>query len=99
MIAFNIDSFVDHLRGAPERTSIFEPEEYSVYLQEKVFNPLSRGESLDIRELDYSAYNLNNVTTDSYAEGHNGIMRRWGNGFNRFLKSTPPVVTDERKFF
>ncbi len=99
MIEFNIDTFADHLRGAPERTSIFEQEEYSVYLQEKVFDPLSRGESLDIKELDYSAYSLNNVTTDSYAEGHNGILRRWGNGFNSFVKRTPAVVTDERKFF
>lgn len=99
MPKFNFDVFADILRNAPDRRGIFEQEEHSAYLQENVFDPLIEDDVIDIKEVDFSKFELKNVTTNKRAEGYRRVNEGWTHGFNSRVKQTPAAVTAEHGFF
>ena len=99
MPKFNFDVFADILRNAPDRRGIFEQEEHSAYLQENVFDPLIKDGGIDIKEVDFSKFELKNVTPNERVESYQHVNERWTYGFNSRIKHTPAAVTPEHGFF
>lgn len=99
MPEFNFETFAKVLRIAPDRNSIFEPEEHSEYLQKNVFDPLIKCGAFDINDVDFSQFELKHVTPNGCAEGYRYVTERWGHGFNKFIKSSPALVSAEGGFF
>ena len=99
MFQFEIGTFVELLKAAPEPVCIFEPEEYSEYLQKTVFDPLKNGENIALKDLDFSAFSLRNVTPDNLIRCWRRELSGWTQSFNRFVKRTPAEAVRKREFF
>ena len=99
MPEFNMGLLMESLRRIPERRSIFEPEEYSEYLQKEVFDPLIESGTIDIKEVDFSKFELRHVTPKSYADSFQNVNEGWARGFNEFVKRTPAAACAEPAFF
>ena len=99
MLKFNFDVFASILQNAPDRSKIFEPEEHSEYLQKIVFDPLIENAAIDIKTVDFSKFELRNVTPNNYANEFRHITGCWARGFNCFVKTAPALATRTHGFF
>ena len=99
MPEFNFETFAKVLRIAPDRNSIFEPEEHSEYLQKNVFDELLQGHPVELTKLNFGAFTLQDVTPEVYRTQLAWNQGKWTQCFNKFVKDTPVAVQRESSFF
>jgi len=99
MKEFDVSQFCALLRAVPEARPIVEPPERSEYLQKQVFDVLKEKGRIDLRQLDWDAFDIKHVIFGQDAASLNSIPDGWLSGINRFLHNTPGAATDQRRFF
>ena len=99
MFEFNVAAFAKRLARLPERSVSVEPQTYSSYLKENVFDVFKQGGAIDLTKLDFDAFSFSDVTPACCqiiaARNDSG----WAQSFNRFVKRVPAVSQDEAAFF
>lgn len=96
---FDKRRFVQALLDAPKEAPLFEPSEHSDYLQKQVFDKLAAGEKVDLRSLDWTAFDLRHVTPAGYAGQYERPHRGWLQDINHFLHKIPATNSNEKRFF
>lgn len=96
---FDKQRFLQTLLEAQEERPLLEPPEHSEYLQTYVFDKLKADETFDLTELDWNAFDLRHVTPEGYLQRYEQLHRDWLYGINHFLRETPAIRVDEKRFF
>lgn len=99
MADFDTNHFYQRLREMPNKHILPAAPEYSEYLQKEVFDPLIRGETIDLANLDWNAVTFRNVMIgylyNDYEETEHDLLRR----LCRLLRQVAPTWRLERKYF
>lgn len=99
MAAFDMRLFYRILRETPKKHILSASPEYSEYLQKEVFDPLIRGETIDLANLDWNAIAPCYVTIRYLREEHEGMEHGLIKRTKQLLQQTVPSRPLERKFF
>ena len=99
MINFDTNHFYQRLHEMPNKHILPAGPEYSEYLQKEVFDPLIRGETIDLANLDWNAFALRHVLIeylyDDYAKVERDLLQRT----RQLLRHAEPAWRLERKYF
>ncbi len=96
---FDKQRFLCSLLEAPEEEPLLEPPEHSEYLQKQVFDKLAAGEAVDLKALDWNAFELRHVTPEDHGGRHERTHKDWLQGINYYLRKTPAASLPEKGFF
>ena len=99
MFEFNVAAFANRLARLPERSVSVEPQTYSSYLKENVFDVFKQGGAIDLTKLDFDAFSFSDVTPDCYQAIAVRNDDGWARAFNHFVKRVPAASQDEASFF
>ena len=99
MAEFDMRQFTFLLQIAPETKSMVEPPEHSEYLQKNVFDVLKEEGSVDLKRLDWSAFDMKDLRSSGHANWLNTTPSGWLHGINSFVHKTSGMAAERRKFF
>jgi hypothetical protein len=99
MLEFDRTIFAALLSTALPKQSVSEDGEHSEYLQKQVFDVLRAKENIDLRKIDFGAFELCHVIPDGYMNRNMQSENGWLLRFNQYIKQTPPVSLKQRQFF
>lgn len=99
MAEFDMEQFIRTLQAAPEHRNRAELAEHSEYLQTHVFDVLRAGEEVDLRKLDWDAFEMAHVTPAWHSAGQDKVLANWLKSINRYFRKTPALSDTRKRFF
>ena len=99
MVKFHMDTFAELLRTAPEPMKLYDSPAHSDYLQREIFDKLGRNETVDLSQIDLTAFDFCHVTPAWYDSHFHEMSCAWQRGLNKIFKLQPAVARDKRAFF
>lgn len=99
MAEFDMRQFISLLRIVPEEKPLVEMPAHSDYLQKNVFDVLKEDGSVDLKKLDWSAFDRKDLLSIGHANWLNTTPDGWLHGINSFVHKTPGMAAGRRKFF
>lgn len=99
MTEFDMRQFITLLQIAPEEKPMVEQPEHSEYLQKNIFDVLKKDSSVDLKHLDWSAFDMKDLRSSGHANWLNTTPSGWLHGINSFVHKTPGMAAGRRKFF
>ena len=99
MAEFDMRQFIALLQSAPEEKPMAEQPEHSEYLQKDVFDVLKEDGSVDLKQLDWSAFGMKDLRSSGHVNWLNTTPSGWLHGINFFVHKTPGMAAGRRKFF
>ena len=99
MAEFDVGKFVCLLQTLPERQRRDEPPEHSEYLQKNVFDILKAGKGVDLRKLDWDAFDLRHLALEWQCRSRRIVYAGWLEGINSYVHETPSCSENRRRFF
>lgn len=76
MLELDKDRFAQLLREVPEKDVLFPEPQYSPYIQ-SLIDRLKEEESLDLAAIDWSAFEMADVTIPFFQDNADGTSRSW----------------------
>lgn len=87
------------LRNAPDRNYLKLKSEKSDYVEEHIMVPIMAGNEVDLRKIDFNAFELCHVTPEYMTKIYETSASRWGQAMNRMLQSVPAQPMIRKAFF
>lgn len=98
MLIFNEAVFARQLLAAPSKERIIPTAQHSSYVQTLADQFKEEG-MIDLSQVDWNAFSLENVTPVDYEKRYDKINRGWIQGLIGFCRKPPAFQTRERMFF
>ena len=98
MLELDKDRFAQLLREVPEKDVLFPAPQYSPYIQ-SLIDRLKEEESLDLAAIDWSAFEMADVTIPFFQDNADGTSRRWIKGLVGMTRTAPIFQSRRRVFF
>ena len=95
MLELDKDRFAQLLREVPEKDVLFPEPQYSPYIQ----SLLKEEESLDLAAIDWSAFEMTDVTIPFFQDNADGTSRSWIKGLVGMTRTAPIFQSRRRVFF
>ena len=86
------------LREVPEKDVLFPEPQYSPYIQ-SLIDRLKEEESLDLAAIDWSAFEMADVTIPFFQDNADGTSRSWIMGLVGRTRTAPIFQSRRRVFF
>lgn len=98
MLELDKDRFAQLLREAPEKDALFPEPQYSPYIQ-SLIDRLKEEESLDLAAIDWSAFEMADVTIPFFQDNADDTLRSWIMGLIGRTRTAPIFQSRRRVFF
>lgn len=92
------DRFAQLLREVPEKDVLFPAPQYSPYIQ-SLIDRLKEEESLDLAAIDWSAFEMADVTIPFFQDNADDTSRSWIKGLVGRTRTAPIFQSRRRVFF
>lgn len=87
------------LKEAPDRNYLRLDSQKSAYVEEHIIIPIMAGNEVDLREIDFNAFEMCHVTPEYMTKIYDTVSGRWGQTVNRMLQSVPAQPMIRKAFF
>lgn len=98
MLELDKDRFAQLLREVPEKDVLFPAPQYSPYIQ-SLIDRLKEEESLDLAAIDWSAFEMADVTIPYFQEHADDDANGWVRGIIHRAGKAPAFQSRRRVFF
>ena len=98
MLELDKDRFAQLLREVPEKDVLFPAPQYSPYIQ-SLIDRLKEEESLDLAVIDWSAFEMADVTIPVFQDNADDTSRSWIKGLVGRTRTAPIFQSRRRVFF
>ena len=98
MLELDKDRFAQLLREVPEKDVLFPEPQYSPYIQ-SLIDRLKEEESLDLAAIDWSAFEMADVTIPFFQDTADDTSRSWIKGLVGMTRTAPIFQSRRRVFF
>ena len=99
MTEFDMRQFIALLQIAPEEKPMVETPEHSEYLQKNIFDVLKKDGSVDLKHLDWSAFEMKDLRSSGHANWLNTTPSGWLHGINFLCIRHRERLLGGRNFF
>lgn len=98
MIEFSKERFVQLLHEVPEKKQLLSEPQYSPYIQ-SLIDIFKKEGNLPLDVIDWSAFEMEDVTPKSCQSEIENISKGWIEGFSRKIQRMPTLHLRCRTFF
>ena len=98
MLELDKDRFAQLLRETPEKDALFPEPQYSPYIQ-SLIDRLKEEESLDLAAIDWSAFEMADVTIPFFQNNADETSIGWIKGLVGKARKAPAFQSRHRIFF